>query len=83
MLTLWIAAALPLAADTALLKRDNLMAWCIVPFDAKKRGPEERAAMLKELGLSRLAYDWRDEHVAPTSTTATRTSRSSRSSSMP
>ena len=64
MLTLWIAAALPLSADTTLLERDNLVAWCIVPFDAKKRGPEERAAMLKELGLSRLAYDWRDEHVA-------------------
>jgi sugar phosphate isomerase/epimerase len=65
MLTLWMmATALPLSAEIALLKRDNLVAWCIVPFDAKKRGPEERAAMLKELGLSRLAYDWRDEHVA-------------------
>ena len=43
--------------------RENLVAWCIVPFDAKKRGPEERVAMLKELGFRRYAYDWRDEHL--------------------
>ena len=42
----------------------NLMAWCIVPFDAAKRGPEARAAMLERLGIRRLAYDWRAEHVA-------------------
>jgi hypothetical protein len=46
-----------------LLAADNLVAWCIVPFDAGKRGPEERAAMLKKLGLSRVAYDWRAEHI--------------------
>ncbi|MFV1967068.1 MAG: sugar phosphate isomerase/epimerase family protein [Pirellulaceae bacterium] len=43
--------------------QDNLVAWCIVPFDASKRGPEERAKMLKKLGLTKLAYDWRQEHV--------------------
>jgi sugar phosphate isomerase/epimerase len=64
LIPLVLAAVLPLSAKTKLLDRENLVAWCIVPFDAKKRGPEERAAMLKELGLSRLAYDWRDEHVA-------------------
>ena len=41
----------------------NLTAWCIVPFDGKKRGPEERVAMLKRLGLTRYAYDWRAEHL--------------------
>jgi hypothetical protein len=46
-----------------LFRRDNLIAWCIVPFDAKKRGPEERAAMLEKLGLKRFAYDWRKEHI--------------------
>jgi len=46
-----------------LFRHDNLVAWCIVPFDAKKRGPEERAAMLAKLGLKRFAYDWRQEHV--------------------
>src|SRR5436189_78611 len=30
-------------ADPAVLfARKNLTAWCVVPFDAKKRGPEER-----------------------------------------
>ncbi|MFZ5830574.1 MAG: sugar phosphate isomerase/epimerase family protein [Planctomycetota bacterium] len=54
-----------LADDAAsdLFARQNLVAWCIVPFDANKRGPEERAAMLDRLGIKRLAYDWRAEHV--------------------
>jgi len=43
---------------------DSLVAWCIVPFDAKKRSPEARAKMLLALGLRRCAYDWRAEHVA-------------------
>jgi hypothetical protein len=38
-------------------------ATTIVPFDAIKRGPEERAAMLKRLGFSKFAYDYRAEHV--------------------
>ena len=45
-------------------KRENLVAWCIVPFDSKKREPAERTAMLNRLGLKRCAYDWRKEHVA-------------------
>ena len=51
------------AAAGGLFARDNLVAWCVVPFDAKKRGPEERVAMLKRLGLKRFAYDWRAEHL--------------------
>jgi len=67
-------SALPARAQTApkptevaadrLFARDNLIAWCIVPFDSKKRAPEERAAMLRRLGFTRFAYDWRPEHVA-------------------
>ena len=49
--------------DAAVLRRENQVAWCIVPFDAAKRGPAERAIMLKELGIMRCAYDWREEHV--------------------
>ncbi len=41
----------------------QLVAWCIVPFDAKDRSPEQRAKMVKELGLARVAYDWRAKHV--------------------
>lgn len=43
---------------------ENLVAWCIVPFDAKKRDPAERAAMVANLGIKKVAYDWRGEHVA-------------------
>jgi sugar phosphate isomerase/epimerase len=50
-------------AEARLFAKDNLMAWCIVPFDAKKRGPEERAVMLEKLGLKHFAYDWRAEHI--------------------
>ncbi|MFN7141391.1 MAG: hypothetical protein ACK4UN_18850, partial [Limisphaerales bacterium] len=51
------------ASSTQLFNRTNLVAWCIVPFDAKKRGPEERAQMLERLGIRRMAYDWRAEHI--------------------
>ena len=43
-----------------LFAKNNLVAWCIVPYDVKKRNSEERAIMLKELGISSLAYDMRD-----------------------
>ena len=46
------------------LKKENLVAWCIVPFDSKERSPEERASMVAGLGLKRVAYDWREKHVA-------------------
>lgn len=48
---------------TGLFAKTNLVAWCIVPFDAKKRGPKERAAMLEQLGMKRMAYDYRAEHI--------------------
>ncbi len=50
-------------AVDAMFAPTNLVAWCIVPFDTKKRGPEERAEMLQRLGIRRLAYDWRSEHI--------------------
>ena len=51
------------AAPGELFARTNLVAWCIVPFDAKQRSPKERAEMLRRLGIHKLAYDWRDQHV--------------------
>jgi sugar phosphate isomerase/epimerase len=48
---------------TGLFAKNNLVAWCVVPFDGKKRGPEERAEMLEKLGIKGLAYDYRDEHI--------------------
>ncbi|MDB4864404.1 plastocyanin/azurin family copper-binding protein [Pirellulaceae bacterium] len=60
---LWhVAKAQDKAQD--IFARNNLVAWCIVPFDGKKRGPAERAAMCAKLGLKKIAYDWRQEHVA-------------------
>src|SRR5690242_2920825 len=47
----------------ALFARDNLVAWCIVPFDSRQRSPEDRADLLKRLGFRRFAYDWRAEHL--------------------
>lgn len=55
------AATAPTPVD--LFEQSNLVAWCIVPFDAKKRGPEERAAMLERLGFTQFAYDYRAEHI--------------------
>ena len=46
-----------------LFEKENLVAWCIVPFDAENRTPRERAEMLDDLGLNQLAYDYRDEHI--------------------
>jgi sugar phosphate isomerase/epimerase len=57
-------AASPDAPSGAkLFARDNLVAWCIVPFDAKKRTPAQRVEMLKKLGFTKYAYDWRAEHL--------------------
>ena len=56
-----LPAAEPPSID--LFARKNLVAWCIVPFDSQKRGPEERAAMLEKLGFSKFAYDYRAEHI--------------------
>lgn len=60
---LLLSVALPFVNAAELFDRPNLAAWCIVPFDAKKRGPEERARMLHDLGITKLAYDWRAEHI--------------------
>lgn len=49
--------------NAKLFYKDNLVAWCVVPFDSAKRTPAERAAMLKELGFTQFAYDWRLEHL--------------------
>lgn len=57
-------SAVPPAEASRPFARSNLVAWCIVPFDGKNRGPAERAEMVKRLGFSKVAYDWRDNHVA-------------------
>ncbi len=61
----WILclAAASLAAEP-IYELKNLAAWCIVPFDDRRRPPEERAEMVARLGITKVAYDWRSEHVA-------------------
>lgn len=66
-LALTISGVLLLAAAAKpyplLFSRQNLLAGCIVPFDAKNRGPEARAEMLKKLGITKFVYDWRDKDI--------------------
>jgi sugar phosphate isomerase/epimerase len=57
------APAADAQAGQSPFAKDNLVAWCVVPFDAAQRGPEARAEMLQELGIEKLAYDWRARHV--------------------
>ena len=42
-------------AQDDLFRRENLVAWCIVPFDSQHRTPEQRAEMLVKLGIHQLA----------------------------
>lgn len=65
LLTLFsLIAFVPAKAQKGdVFAKNNLAAWCVVPFDSKQRGPEERAKMLHDLGITKLAYDWREEHI--------------------
>ena len=49
--------------DVQIPDRFDPVAWCIVPYDAEERSPIERAKMLNDLGFSRMAWDWREEHL--------------------
>ncbi|MHB8899122.1 MAG: sugar phosphate isomerase/epimerase family protein [Thermoguttaceae bacterium] len=60
----WSVSAAETAKSPGIFAKGNLVAWCIVPFDANKRSPEARAEMLEKLGIQHVAYDWREEHVA-------------------
>ena len=62
LLIIWLCCISLGQADQ--FSNDKLVAWCIVPFDSQKRNTTERVKMLKELGIKRVAYDWREEHVA-------------------
>ncbi|MES3020255.1 MAG: AP endonuclease [Pseudomonadota bacterium] len=57
------AAAQKRPAAPSLFSQENAMAWCIVPYDSQQRTPAQRIAMLKTLGFSQYAYDWRPKHL--------------------
>ena len=63
LLGVLLAGFTGLPAAEPLYELKNLAAWCIVPFDNQKRSPEQRAAMVAKMGLTKVAYDWRQEHV--------------------
>jgi hypothetical protein len=58
-----LALLLPPATAADPFAQSNLSAWCVVPFDAAKRTPEQRVQMLQRLGFTRFVYDWRAEHL--------------------
>jgi hypothetical protein len=62
-LAMMVDAQSSAVSPPGLFARENLVAWCIVPFDAKRRTPEARVEMLKRLGFKKYAYDWRNEHL--------------------
>ena len=64
LLCVFLLTLLALPAAEPIYETKNLVAWCIVPFDNQKRTPEQRAAMVAKMGLTKVAYDWRQEHVA-------------------
>jgi hypothetical protein len=51
------------APNDDVFRRENLVAWCIVPFDDRPRSPSDRAEMLVRLGFTKFAYDYRAEHI--------------------
>ena len=42
---------------------ENLIPWSIVAFDVLERTPEERIAMVKELGFTQYAFGGREKHI--------------------
>ncbi len=57
LILLFLLNSIPALAQD-IFNQNNLTAWCIVPFDKLKRGPEERIAMLEKLGLKLLGLNF-------------------------
>lgn len=53
----------PLLQAADIWRQENLVGWSIVAYDAKKRGPEARAAMLQRLDLQLFGYGFRKTDV--------------------
>lgn len=71
VLALGLTATLlfPAAADAAkpgrnIWSHDNIIAWCVAPpWDANNRSSDERALMLKRLGLHLYTHNWRNSAI--------------------
>ena len=57
------ATPMKTSGPSSILAPENLLAWCIVPFDSPQRSPDARIAMLKRLGITQYAWDWRAQHL--------------------
>jgi hypothetical protein len=49
--------------EPSIFRLTNLVAWAVVPFDNQFRDATQRAQMLKRLGFTKFAYDWRQQHI--------------------
>ena len=63
LLCAFLLTLMALPAAEPLYDLKNLAAWCIVPFDNQKRTPEQRAAMVAKMGLTKVAYDLSLIHI--------------------
>ena len=66
--TLFLVIQTSVAQELDRIKLKDAYPWCIVAYDSLERSPAERIQMVKELGFTKLAYDWRDRHLGDTST---------------
>ena len=55
------------AQVTERIQMHDTYPWCIVAYDSLERSPVQRIKMLKDLGFTKYAYDWRDRHLPDTS----------------
>ncbi len=50
--------------DSKKINIEDTFPWCIVAYDSLDRTPSERIEMMKDIGFTKYAYDWRDKHLS-------------------
>lgn len=66
VIVLLLFAQTTLAQELKRIEMNDTYPWCIVAYDSLERSPKERVQMIKDLGFSKYAYDWRDRHLDET-----------------
>lgn len=66
MFVLLLIAQTTPSQELKRIEMNDTYPWCIVAYDSLERSPKERVQMIKELGFSKYAYDWRDKHLDDT-----------------
>jgi len=67
LLLLCFSVQLVQSQVTERIQMRDTYPWCIVAYDSLERSPVQRISMLKDLGFTKYAYDWRDRHLQDTS----------------